>query len=188
MSTILQQIAAGDPGAVSRCLETYGGLVWTIASRYLAGDRPEIEDAVQDVFVTLWRSAARFDPALGTELSFVGTIARRRVLDARRRLCTRRPELFGAGDESSLTVWAPEPPSSEEVARLGEEFAKLPEDERLALWFAVSRGLSHREIAQATSVPIGTVKSRLRRAVLRLQRALGADGRPVTHGAGEGRR
>lgn len=57
-------------------------------------------------------------------------------------------------------------------ARLGEEFSRLPEDEQTAVWLSVTRGLSHREIAKATGSPVGTVKTRIRRAMLRLQVAL----------------
>ncbi|MFN0132446.1 MAG: RNA polymerase sigma factor [Phycisphaerales bacterium] len=168
MPTILQQLSAGDRVAVARCLDEYGGLVWSIASRYLGGDRAEIEDAVQDVFISLWLAAGRFDPSRGSEAAFVATIARRRIVDARRRMVARSPHRFLDRARQANA----EAPSIVEMRELGDDFANLPPEERLALWFAVSRGMSHREIALATEVPVGTVKSRLRRAVIRLQRAL----------------
>jgi RNA polymerase sigma-70 factor (ECF subfamily) len=72
-------------------------------------------------------------------------------------------------------------PTAEDLERLGDDFAKLPEEERTALWMAISKGLSHREIAAATLVPVGTVKSRLRRAVLRLQEAWGLLAQSASH-------
>jgi len=180
--TILQQLAAGDETAVARCLEEYGGLVWSLASKYLDGRRSEIEDAVQDAFVTVWQSASRFDPAKGSEAAFVATLARRRIIDARRRAEARqdlagRAEARGTDEAPRLT--------DEDVSRLGDRFVQLPAEERTALWFVVSRGMSHREIAVVTDVPVGTVKSRLRRALLRLQQAFGVDGERRSIAAGE---
>jgi len=175
--TLLQQIAAGDQAAVARCLDEYGGLVWGLASKYLSGsDRSEIEDAVQEVFVSIWLSAARYDPAKGGEPAFVATITHRRLNDHRRKSMTRRRDraaFIEAKEPSRLTQTTL--PTRQDLEGLGEEFARLPEDERTALWMAVTRGLSHREIANGTNAPIGTVKSRLRRAVLRMQRALGVE-------------
>lgn len=173
--TILQRIAGGEPGAVSRCLDEYGGLVRAIAIRYLSTDRSEVDDAVQDVFVSLWQAASRFDPARGAEAAFVAGLARRRIIDVRRRLSTQHRLSVHVTDSPALA----NSPTPKDLAELGSEVAKLPEDERLALWLAVSRGMSHREISVATTAPVGTVKSRLRRAVLRLQRVFGVQGDPV---------
>lgn len=180
LSSILQQIAAGDQSAVARCLDEYGGLVWSLASRYLRGERSEIEDAVQEVFVSVWTSATRYDPAKGSEAAFVATIARRRLIDHRRRLASHRTQ----HDPTEAAAAADARPGQDEVARLGKDFGDLPEDERTALWLAVSRGLSHREIATATRSPIGTVKTRLRRAVMRLQELWGV-GKSAAHAVEE---
>ncbi len=176
MPTLLQQIAAGDKSAVARCLDEYGGLVWGLASKYLSGqDRSEIEDAVQEVFVSIWLSASRYDPAKGSEPAFIATIAHRRLNDHRRRAISRRKDRTTFLESKGRAEATGPGPSRTEAEGLGEEFAKLPEDERTALWMAVARGLSHREIASGTEAPIGTVKSRLRRAVLKLQRAMGGE-------------
>ena len=87
-ATLLQRIAAGDPSAVEGCLAKYRGLVWSIARRF-AGNYADAEDAVQEVFIELWRHAARFDPALASESTFIGTIARRRLIDRKRRQSSR---------------------------------------------------------------------------------------------------
>src|SRR5215813_10857739 len=84
---LLARVAGGDPGAVRDCLARYGGLVWSIARRFEGGDA---EDAVQEIFLDLWRSAARFDPQIASEPAFVAMIARRRLID-RRRTRQRRP-------------------------------------------------------------------------------------------------
>ena len=87
-STLLQRMAAGDPSAVEGCLAKYRGLVWSIARRF-GGDYADAEDAVQEVFIELWRHAGRFDPALASESTFIGTIARRRLIDRKRRQSSR---------------------------------------------------------------------------------------------------
>lgn len=175
--TLLQQISAGDQSAVARCLDEYGGLVWSLASRYLGGcDRSEIEDAVQEVFVSIWVSASRYDPARGTEPAFVATIAHRRLNEHRRRAIVRLRRKAELADSAAGATMAKDArPSMQDLAQLGSAFEGLPEEERTALWMAVTKGLSHSEIAAGTDAPIGTVKSRLRRAVVRLQRALGVE-------------
>ncbi len=170
MRSILEDIAAGDPTGVSRCLDEYGGLVWTLADRYLRGQRQEVEDAVQDVFVNIWLAAQRYDPSKGAEASYIATIAHRRLLDHRRRLMSQRALLQHAGSQRGEDPPARIP--DDERAKLGEEFARLPDDEQTAVWLSVTRGLSHREIAKATNAPIGTVKTRLRRAMMRLHATL----------------
>lgn len=177
--TLLQQIAAGDQSAVARVLDEYGGLVWNLAARYLGGERSEVEDAVQEVFMSLWMSASRFDPAKGSEPAFVATIAHRRLTDYRRKVGARRGLRLAVEARAQEDVRAGGRPGErggpmpDELSKLGSEFASLPPDEQAALWLAVTRGMSHREIAAAMSAPIGTVKSRLRRAVMRLQEAWG---------------
>lgn len=74
-TTVLERIAAGDPRAVGDCIDEFGGLVWAIARR-MTRSRADAEDAVQEIFVDVWRSAGRFDPAQGTAKVFITTIAR----------------------------------------------------------------------------------------------------------------
>lgn len=169
MKSILEDIAAGDPTGVARCLDEYGGLVWTLANRYLHGQRQEVEDAVQDVFVNLWLAAPKYDSSKGAEASYVATIAHRRLLDHRRRLMSQRALTRRAARHAEDPVPRM---ADEDRARLGEEFSRLPEDEQTVVWLSVTHGLSHREIATATDSPVGTVKSRIRRAMLRLQATL----------------
>lgn len=183
MANILQRIAAGEELAVSDCIDEYGGMIWGLANRYLAGSA-EVEDAVQEIFVELWTSAHRFDPVKGGEAAFGATIARRRLTDRGRRRAVRAI----IGTELS-NFPAPAPAASEgraeEAALLAEEFDRLPEEERKLLWFSVGRGLTHREIGIATEQPIGTVKTKLRRAVMRLQSGIQGRMRNTRHDGGE---
>src|SRR5262245_25350252 len=124
MTSVLAQLAAGDPAAVRRLLDEHGGLMYGIARRYLGGDGAAVEDAMQDVLISVWQSAGSYDPRLGSEAAYVATIARRRMIDVRRR--PRRPAIGLA----SVAAPAREPISSEDLARLGGDFARLPDEER----------------------------------------------------------
>lgn len=191
MPTILQRISAGDQSAVGACLDEYGGLVWRLAVRYL-GSRADAEDATQEIFISLWASAHRYDPAKGSEPAFVATVAHRRLIDMKRAAYVRRavsiektPELSeNSASAARAAAWG----SEAEIA--AKAFHRLPAEERDALWMAVRGGLTHTQIAAATDLPVGTVKSRLRRGVQRLREMAGvgteqghSEGRPA-HGEG----
>jgi RNA polymerase sigma-70 factor (ECF subfamily) len=85
---ILQRIASGDRTAVDDCLKAYGGLVWSIARKMLRNTE-EAEDAVQEIFIDIWKNAERFDASRASETTFVAMIARRRLID-KIRYSTRR--------------------------------------------------------------------------------------------------
>ena len=87
---LLHRVAAGEALAVRECLARYGGLVWSLARRY-SPSPAEAEDAAQEIFLDLWRSAARFDPRQASETTYVALIARRRLVD-RQRHRQRRPQ------------------------------------------------------------------------------------------------
>jgi len=173
LSTILQRIAAGDESAVADCVDEYGPLAWRLAWRYLGRVSGDIEDAVQEVFVEIWMAAQRFDPGVGSEASFVATIIHRRLIDYQRRMTTRSREIT---DPQPLAERAPARVQDLVAGRafgpVAEAFDRLPDAEREALWLSVHGGLSHAQIAAATDSPIGTVKSRLRRGLIRLYEAL----------------
>ncbi len=81
--TLLQRIAGGDRSAVAACIDTYSGLVWSLARRFLQNEA-DAEETVQEIFLELWEKAARFDPGVAGEVTFVSMIARRRLIDRRR--------------------------------------------------------------------------------------------------------
>lgn len=182
MRSILESIAAGDESAVSACLDEYGDLVWRLASRYLGRVSGDVEDAVQEVFVELWTSAGRYDPKKGSEAAFVATLAHRRLTDYQRRAGARLSRVSpdgGAIERSSRSVTVDQS-RGELASRVAERFNELPEDERSALRLAMHEGLTHKQISETFGIPIGTVKTRLRRAVMRLHDAI------TPSGAGKG--
>lgn len=174
VKTILQRVVEGDPTAVEACVDEYGGLAYRLAWRYLGRTPGDIEDAVQEVFVEIWLNAKRFDPERGSEPSFIATIIHRRLIDFQRRVSKQRSVQSNSDPGGAFPQGATHPPESSEFFELSKAFESLPEDERSALWMAVRSGMSHSQIAAATQTPIGTVKTRLRRAMSRLSLALGA--------------
>ena len=169
--TLLERIAGGDDAAMAACIRQYGGLVWSIARRYFR-QSSDAEDAVQEVFTDLWRSAGRFDRKIRSEQVFVAMIARRRVID-RLRQVTRHPteQLPEQPLEANRAEGNPE--VCAEVAVVQARMNDLREDERAVLDLGVVQGYSHSQIAEKLAMPLGTVKSHMRRGLLRLQGWLG---------------
>ena len=81
---LLAEVASGDPKAFEELTKKYGNLIWSIARRYLS-NQAEAEDAVQEIFLAPWKSAGRFDANKGSEITFIATIARRRLIDGLRK-------------------------------------------------------------------------------------------------------
>lgn len=171
---VLPRIAAGDPAAVPDCIARYGGLVWSLARRFL-GNAADAEDAVQDVFVELWKNAARFDPKKAAEPTYVTMIARRRLIDKKRR-AGRVPPAQPLGEEPPATPAPARLDIEDEAARAAAALTELRDDERRVIQMAVYRGMTHEEIASATGLPVGTVKTHIRRGLIRVRERLGATG------------
>ena len=172
--TILQRIAAGESGAVKDCMDRYGPLVWSLARRF-APDNASAEDATQEIFVALWKNAPRFDPKIASETTFVATVARRRLID-RWRAASRVP----ASESLDEAIDLPGGGSRERVEaaldadRAARAMAQLPAEQRRVLELAVVDGKSHSEIASETGIALGTVKSHVRRGLIRVREMLGA--------------
>jgi RNA polymerase sigma factor (sigma-70 family) len=181
---VLDKVAAGEPGAVDECLARYGGLVWALARRF-SPTPADAEDAVQEVFTDLWRFADRFDPRVSAEATFVAVIARRRLIDRRRRHSRRVPTTDL--EQAEGVPVRPAPPGvelSDEVRTIREQFEHLREEERQVLELAVGQGLTQAEISERTGLPLGTVKTHARQGLIRL-RKLVADARGRAAGGGE---
>ena len=172
---VLPRIAAGDPAAVPDCIARYGGLVWSLASRFL-GNATDAEDAVQDVFIELWKNAARYDPTRASEPTYITMIARRRLIDRKRRA----GRTLASQSLTEETAAAPRRGDrielEDEAARAAAVLNELREEERHVIKMAVYQGLTHEEIAAATGLPIGTVKTHIRRGLIRVRERLAAGG------------
>jgi RNA polymerase sigma-70 factor (ECF subfamily) len=173
--SLLQQVAAGDQTAVSKVLDQYGDLVWSLARRFL-GNSSEAEDAVQEIFIEIWSNAGRYKPELASEVTFIATIARRRLID-RLRKNSRKPdsELYDEG----IAAQNPDPVNriteNVEVQNVVRVLKAMPADHREILTLSIYQGYSHSEIADRLSMPLGTVKTRVRRGLIHIREQLELD-------------
>lgn len=179
---LLPLIARGERAAVSECIRRYGPLVLGLSRRVL-GSGNEAEDAVQEIMIELWRNAARFDPSRAKERTFVVMIARRRLIDRRR--ARRAPvESLDAVDPDRLPTLLDTPfDESSDAIKAARAIDTLSEDKKKVLKLSVVEGLSHDEISERTGMPLGTVKSHLRRALTSIREKMiapRATGRAMT--------
>lgn len=172
---ILNRIAAGDATAVDDCLKAYGGLVWSLARRMLRNS-DDAEDVVQEIFVDVWKNAKRFDPAQASETTFVAMIARRRIID-RIRYSNRRvaPESIDDILAEPSTRADREMQTSVEAREAARALNELRPEQRQVLQLSIVHGLSHQEIADATGMPLGTVKTHARRGIIQAREILGLE-------------
>ena len=170
---ILKRIASGDRTAVEDCLNAYGGLVWSIARKMLRNN-DDAEDAVQEIFIDVWKNAERFDENQSSETTFIAMIARRRIID-RIRFANRRITANSI-DEELVEPWTRADESmqiSVEAKEAAKAMRNLKPEQQKVLQLSIVQGLSHQEIADATGMPLGTVKTHARRGILQVREVLG---------------
>ncbi len=170
---ILHRITQGDQTAVQDCLKKYGGLVWSLARR-MSANTDDAEDAVQEIFIDVWKNAARFDEAQSSETTFIAMIARRRLID-RLRYTKRRI----SADSLEDIVVEPSNRADEEMQTnieakdAARALQQLRPEQRQVLQLSIVQGLSHQEISEAMGMPLGTVKTHARRGILQVREFLG---------------
>lgn len=169
---ILKRIASGEKRAVQECLTAYGGLVWSLALRMLPNNE-EAEDAVQEIFIDIWKNAERFDEDQASETTFVAMIARRRLID-RLRKESRKPGI------DSLEDILAEPENNDqniqfciEAKEAAQAMKNLRPEQRHVLHLSIVLGYSHQEISDALNMPLGTVKTHARRGLIQVREDLG---------------
>lgn len=175
-ATILERIAAGDPAALTACMERFGGLVRSLARR-TCPNATEVDEAVQEIFVDVWRCAARYDREVAGETTFIATIARRRLIDRVRRR-TRGPRMMAVTElpmrsDGSAPV-GERSEVREEGARAMVALERLRPEQQQVLRLSIHHGQTHEEIATTTGMPLGTVKTHARRGLLKLRTMLDA--------------
>ncbi|MBA4029103.1 MAG: RNA polymerase subunit sigma-24 [Planctomyces sp.] len=158
----------------------YGGLVHALARRF-CHQSAEIDDAVQDIFLAVWRSAPRYDPALGSEETFVAMVARRRLIDRQRRAMRRPAPVMGMDLGASVGRPLTEDEAApSEPGDIGQRALRLLEslrpEQQTVLRLSICRGLSHEEIAALLGMPLGTVKTHVRRGLIALRERLADEG------------
>lgn len=193
---LVARVAAGSEDALAALYDRHVPAVYGTALR-LTGDRGTAEEVVQETFLALWNRADVFDPALASLATWLRAIARNRALD-RLRAAGRRPALVPLGgstdgdDDPGLERLPPDlaviggagpDPAPEDAAeaadlraRIREVLAGMPEPERTVIVLAYREELTQQEIATRLGWPLGTVKTRTRRALARLRARLEEDG------------
>lgn len=176
LTGLLGQIADKNEGALGELYDRTSSLVYGLALR-MVREQFTAEDITQDVYMQIWRRANTFDPARGTVLSWLVTIARSRALD---RLRSSRAISDRQSDSEELETFrspGPDPEDdtseSERAQHVRRFLFQLPPDQRKVIELAFFDGFSHSEIASRTGLPLGTVKTRIRCGMTRLREQLG---------------
>jgi RNA polymerase sigma-70 factor (ECF subfamily) len=162
---LIARVGEGDAGAFELLYRRYARPVFALALRRL-GDRGRAEDAVQETFASVWRSARSYRQERGPGAPWLYAVARNAIVDRRRTLGEPPAE---AVDEAAKDPGPPERAEASWTAwRVHRALAELPDNERRLIELAYWGGLSQSEIAQFLNIPLGTVKTRTRGALARL--------------------
>jgi len=167
-------VARGDEQALAELYDRFGRVAYGIAVRVVR-DASLAEDAVQDAFMTAWRTAAAFDPARGKASTWLLTLVHRRAVDVVRREERRRGDPLDDAPIASGDATDESAEVREERRRVQAALAQLPPDQREALELAYYGGLTQTELAERLGVPLGTIKSRMFTALSRLRDLLGEE-------------
>jgi RNA polymerase sigma-70 factor (ECF subfamily) len=166
---LMRLVADADPDAFEVVYDRHASAAYALAYR-VVGTRPTADDVVQETFMAVWRSAARFDPSLGSVRSWTLSICHNRAIDALRRLTrhAEQPEVETVGREDAQDVAL----RRVEAADTRRRRADQPHQQRRVIELAFFSGYTHSEIAGLLDLPLGTVKGRMRLGLERVRRAM----------------
>ncbi len=175
---LVRCIGMGDRGAFEEFYERFSGLVYSTALRVLANES-DARDVAQDVLFMIWEKAPMYDPSRGKPLTWVITMTRNKAID-RLRSQQRRNRLrddfqreTGGADFATDREPFEDLETGERGAMLRSAVMKLGKEQREAIEMAYFKGLNQQEIAAQLDEPLGTVKARIRRGMLRLRQMIG---------------
>jgi len=170
---MLQRIAAGDRAAFAEFYDAYSGLLFSLAAKIL-NDAREAEDVLQEVCLQIWQKAGNYNPRLGKPIHWAVALARNKAID-RVRASQRRARLLEhatgarAGETAAPMAANEALHGRERAALIRNALAGLPPDQRHAIELAFFSGLTQDEISEKLREPLGTVKARIRRGMLKLR-------------------
>jgi RNA polymerase sigma-70 factor (ECF subfamily) len=175
LAKALNRVARGDRTALRDIYSATSAKLFGVCLRILP-DREEAEDVLQEAYLTVWRKAAAFDPSRGSPITWLVTLTRNRALD---RLRSRRPVLSEPIDLADQVADEALPADTvmemdQDAARLDNCLRELPAGDGILIRAAFLQGSSYPELAARAALPLGTVKSRIRRALLKLRGCLTA--------------
>jgi RNA polymerase sigma-70 factor, ECF subfamily len=170
----MRTFAAGDPGAAERLYDLYSSRIFGLGLVML-GNEAAAEDLVQDTMVKVWRNAERYDPARGSLDTWILLMARNLAIDSLRRrvLDARMIEKTKPRDDADPTA-GPDAiaETTDMVERARRAMASLSDGQRAALELAYFGGKTSAEVAELEGIPLGTAKTRIRTALLKLRESL----------------
>jgi RNA polymerase sigma-70 factor (ECF subfamily) len=174
---MLAQIGKGDQYAFAQLYDRLSGPLYSLALRML-GDSGEAQDALQEVFLQIWRRAAFYDPEQSSAFSWAVLMTRSRVIDRLRRRGRRLRVIVASADDDQTDIAsaasqeesaADTAGRNEEAMRARSNLRRLPAEQRQAIELAFFNDLTHQEIATQLGQPLGTIKARIRRGLLKLK-------------------
>ena len=178
---LVRAIQRGDESALGALYDRYSAILFGLIVR-IVNSRPEAEDILQQVFLQVWNRAASFDEARGKVFTWLVTLARSRAIDRVRALAVRAKAVDIAGQASAQVAAA----VGDELVLRGEQrefirglLQELPDEQRTVLLLAYFEGLTQTEIAERLGQPLGTIKTRMRTALIRLREALKGRGQDL---------
>ena len=167
----MRRVAIGEEDAITELYDRYGALVYKLSIQFLSNNA-EAEDAVQEIFVRLWKTADRFDPRKAKLVTWVMLITRRHLIDRIRRK-TVRPKSFELDNQHQISETERPTQSNillhERNAAIWGALQTLPEMQKTVIERAYFQGFTLREVSIQLDKPLGTVKSSLSRGLLRLR-------------------
>lgn len=170
----MKQVAAGDRSALETVYRMTSAKLLGVIIR-LIPDRELAEDVLQEVYIKVWRRAGRYDPDLGSPISWLATVARNSAIDELRKVGSR-PNL---GEDTEMYLIADDAPPADEMLCEAEEYAairacleKLEAKQRQSIRSAFFKGQTHAQLAEDTGVPLGTMQSWIRRGLSSLKGCL----------------
>jgi RNA polymerase sigma-70 factor (ECF subfamily) len=173
---LIARIVDGDESAFAALYERFAGPLYAMAQRML-NDAKEAEDVLQEGFTYIWRKAPSYDPKRSNPFAWAVMITRNKAIDrlrVRQRMEKLRGKVIDEGEylqHDDLTS-AEEPAIRDQARLVRSALGDLPEEQRQSLELAFFGGLTHEQIAETLGTPLGTIKARIRRGLLRLRDCL----------------